>query len=75
MLQKTSKYKLTIFGVVSGALLGYLYYFFIGCDSGHCMITSRPLNSSIYGGLMGGLIFDSIRTIKPSQKTKLEKNE
>lgn len=53
-----SKYKLTMIGIVAGAIGGYLYYHFIGCNSGSCAITSRPLNSTLYGALMGGLIFN-----------------
>lgn len=45
-------------GIVVGAIAGYLYYFYIGCVSGTCSITSRPLNSSAYGALMGGLLFN-----------------
>lgn len=45
-------------GVVAGAAIGYLYYFYIGCDSGTCAITSKPLNSTLYGALMGGLLFN-----------------
>ena len=53
-----SKYKLTIIGVFVGALGGYLYYHFIGCNSGTCAITSKPLNSTLYGALMGGLFLN-----------------
>jgi hypothetical protein len=52
------KYQLTIIGIVVGAIGGYLYYHFIGCNSGSCAITSRPLNSTLYGALMGGLLFN-----------------
>lgn len=45
-------------GIVVGAILGYLYYFYVGCASGTCAITSKPLNSTLYGALMGGLIFN-----------------
>jgi hypothetical protein len=45
-------------GVVVGAITGYLYYFYVGCASGTCAITSKPLNSALYGALMGGLIFN-----------------
>lgn len=45
-------------GVVFGAIAGYLYYYYIGCASGTCSITSRPLNSSLYGSVMGGLVFN-----------------
>lgn len=53
-----SKYKLTVIGIVAGAIGGYLYYHFIGCNSGTCAITSRPLNSTLYGALMGGLFLN-----------------
>jgi hypothetical protein len=49
---------ITGIGVVVGAITGYLYYFYVGCASGTCSITSKPLNSSLYGAAMGGLIFN-----------------
>ncbi|WP_367754048.1 DUF6132 family protein [Flavobacterium sp. WC2430] len=49
---------LTVIGIGIGAIAGYLYYYFIGCASGTCAITSKPLNSTLYGSLMGGLIFN-----------------
>ena len=52
------KYQLTIIGIVVGAIGGYLYYHFIGCNSGSCAITSKPINSTLYGALMGGLTFN-----------------
>ena len=52
------KYQLTIIGVILGAIGGYIYYYFIGCNSGTCAITSRPLNSTLYGALMGGLFLN-----------------
>ena len=56
-----SKYKLTIIGVLVGAIGGYLYYHFVGCNSGTCAITSKPLNSTLYGALMGGLFFNILK--------------
>lgn len=44
-------------GVLLGAILGFLYWKFVGCASGTCAITSKPLNSTIYGAVMGGLLF------------------
>lgn len=42
--------------VFAGALLGYAYYYFIGCTSGSCPITSNPWISTIYGGVAGFII-------------------
>nr|WP_299419729.1 DUF6132 family protein [uncultured Emticicia sp.] len=50
--------KLTVIGVVIGAIGGYLYYHYVGCASGTCPITSKPVNSTLYGGVMGSLIFN-----------------
>jgi len=59
-----NKHKITIIGLILGALAGYLYYHFIGCVSGTCAITSKPLNSTIYGALMGGLLFNMFQKEK-----------
>ena len=61
-------------GVVVGLIAGYLYYQQIGCESGTCAITSKPLNSTLYGGLMGGLLFNLFVT-SPNKMEKNEKNE
>ncbi len=49
---------ITTIGIAVGAIAGYLYYFYVGCVSGTCAITSKPLNSTLYGALMGGLVFN-----------------
>jgi hypothetical protein len=49
---------ITVVGVIVGAIAGYAYYHFVGCASGTCAITSKPLNSTLYGALMGGLLFN-----------------
>jgi uncharacterized membrane protein YedE/YeeE len=49
---------ITGIGIVVGAIAGYLYYFYVGCVTGSCTITSKPFNSTLYGALMGGLIFN-----------------
>ena len=51
---------ITIIGVIVGAVLGYAYYHYVGCASGTCAITSKPLNSKLYGAVLGGLLFNSI---------------
>lgn len=49
----------TLIGSVVGAIGGFLYYYYVGCVSGTCAITSKPLNSSLYGAVMGGLLFNT----------------
>jgi len=58
VLQLITRYKLALIGVLLGCIGGYLYYYFVGCADGTCAITSSPVNSTLYGGLMGGLLFD-----------------
>ena len=41
---------------LAGMLLGFCYYYFVGCGTGSCAITANPLNSMIYLGVMGLLI-------------------
>jgi len=45
-----------VLGVVVGVILGFLYYYYIGCNSGTCPITSSPWSSMGIGGLMGWLL-------------------
>ncbi|MBX2931464.1 MAG: hypothetical protein KF781_05910 [Chitinophagaceae bacterium] len=61
MLQFIQKYKLTLIGIALGAVAGYAYYYFVGCNSGTCAITSKPVNSTVYGAVMGALVFSSFK--------------
>ncbi len=47
--------KLYISGALLGGLAGFLYWKFIGCTTGACLITGKPLNSIFYFGVMGAL--------------------
>lgn len=49
--------KVYIMGALTGALAGFLYWNYIGCLSGACAITSKPLNSTLYFSLLGMLVF------------------
>ena len=55
------KYKFTLIGILAGAIGGYLYYYFIGCASGTCAVTSSPVNSTLYGAMMGGLLLNTFQ--------------
>ncbi|MBK6482746.1 MAG: hypothetical protein IPG01_06340 [Chitinophagaceae bacterium] len=61
-----NKYKWVMVGLVAGAIGGYLYYQLVGCASGSCAITSNPWSSTLYGTLMGGLLFDLFRKKQPA---------
>ena len=53
------KYSKLAIGALVGAALGFTYYYFVGCASGTCAITSSPIISTLYGGMMGGLLVSS----------------
>jgi hypothetical protein len=63
---------LTIAGIaLIGALGGFAYYYFIGCNAGNtCPITSNPFSSMAYGALLGGVIG---LNFTPSQRKKEKK--
>ncbi|QZT38472.1 DUF6132 family protein [Halosquirtibacter xylanolyticus] len=58
------KYRATLIGIIIGAVGGYLYWRWIGCESGTCPITSSPIRSSLYGSLMGALMVNSFKKEK-----------
>lgn len=55
---------LWILGAVLGAIAGYIYWSQVGCSSGTCAITSKPLNSSLYGAIMGSLFLSIFKKNK-----------
>jgi hypothetical protein len=68
-MQYILKYKLTLLGILLGAAVGFAYYYYVGCASGSCAITSRPLNSTLYGALLGGLLLNIFQKDKKDTST------
>lgn len=52
---------LLIAGILIGSIAGFLYWWFIGCESGTCPISSSPYISTLYGAILGGLLFSIFR--------------
>jgi hypothetical protein len=67
--------KLYLAGMLVGAVAGYIYWMQVGCLSGTCMITSKPLNSTLYGALMGTLLFGLFKREKKQAVQKQEKEQ
>lgn len=67
MKKSVKTYALVAIGILVGATAGYFYWSFIGCDSGGCAITSDPLNSTLYGSVMGGLVFSLFKKEKKEE--------
>jgi Family of unknown function (DUF6132) len=59
-----SIHQTTIIGIGIGAVAGFAYYYFVGCASGNCAITSSPINITVYGAIMGGLLFSMFKKEK-----------
>jgi uncharacterized protein YcfJ len=66
-MKQLLKHKLTIIGILLGSVIGFIYWQQIGCFSGTCAITSSPVNSTLYGALMGGLIGSMFKKEKVKQ--------
>jgi hypothetical protein len=52
---------LLIIGIFVGAITGYFYWKEVGCASGTCMISSKPLNSTLYFAVLGFLVFSMFK--------------
>jgi hypothetical protein len=72
MLQFILKYKNYLIGIALGALAGFLYWRFIGCSSGTCPITSKWLNSTLYGAVVGALLAGSAKKEKKKEPASQE---
>jgi hypothetical protein len=66
---KSSAFRRTLISIVIGGLSGFLYFYFVGCKSGTCPITSNPYGSIITGGLLGFLIGGSSASDKAKENT------
>lgn len=52
-----AKHWLKITGLITGTIGGFLYYYFVGCVSGTCPITSNPYKMIFFGAIFGYLFF------------------
>jgi len=58
-----------IIGFALGVGGGFSYYYFIGCRTGACPITGNPFISSVWGGVIGLLLADTIVDLFKKKKT------
>ena len=47
-----------------GGIAGFSYYYYIGCSSGTCAITSNPYISTGYGMLLAAFLINKPKTEK-----------
>jgi hypothetical protein len=43
----------------AGGVLGFLYYYYVGCTTGTCEITSNPYSSILMGSFLGYFVVNS----------------
>jgi len=43
--------------ILAGASVGYAYHRVVGCRSGACLITGNPYIATIYGAVLGFLMW------------------
>lgn len=70
-----SKNKLYVLGAVIGAVAGFFYWQQVGCSSGTCMITSKPINSTLYGAVMGALLLGMFKANDKKQSSEKEEQK
>jgi len=69
-------YVITIIGAAVGSIAGWLYWKYVGCASGTCPITARPLSSTLYGAMIGALLFHAMAPVKKTTiDTKQQQTE
>ena len=56
MKLKLKKWLRPFLFTVGGALVGLVYYYAVGCSTGSCPITSNPIITMIYMGVVGLLL-------------------
>lgn len=65
-------------GIAIGIVVGLVYWYYWGCPDGYCPkeppLKANPYACAVYGGLIGGLIFESLNRKDP-EKEKKNKNE
>jgi len=60
----------TALGALAGGFAGFLYWRFIGCNTGSCPLTSNPYQSVIIFGFLGGFLAKDKKEKQINNSTK-----
>ncbi|MDX8340041.1 DUF6132 family protein [Draconibacterium sp. IB214405] len=67
--------QLALLMMVAGAIGGFLYWRFVGCESGTCAIKSVWYWSTLWGAAVGYLLGDAINDFVVKRKKRTEEND
>jgi len=67
------KWTKRILPVAVGAIAGYAYYYYVGCNRG-CAITGNPIISTAYGAFAGFLFVDWKSIFNKNKKEEVKDN-
>jgi hypothetical protein len=70
MIKWMLDYKLYFIGAIIGGIAGFLYWKYVGCVTGTCAITSKPLNSALYFAFFGSILLSFFKKEKSSKQTE-----
>ena len=59
----------SVSAILGGAVLGFGYYYFVGCRTGSCPISGSPYISTLYGAVVGMVLS------LPSKKKSINNEE
>ncbi len=68
--------KLYMVGAILGAMVGFLYWKYVGCITGTCAITLSPVRSTLYFGFFGAIFLGMFkkkpeRSLEPDEKVSV----
>ena len=66
------KVVITSIAIALGSISGFAYWYFIGCTSGTCPLTSNWHSTTLVGGVFGYLLSDSFKTKKKEEEKVTE---
>lgn len=72
LFKDKKKATVVLIGVLLGLVAGFAYWKFVGCQSGTCPLTAKWQTSTLFGGIFGYLIADSIKLKDNALKEKTD---
>ncbi len=69
-MKKFVKISIRFLPILIGGILGYAYYYFIGCRTGSCPIQGNPYLSTMYGALLGAIFIIPGKKKKDAKSTE-----